>query len=330
MGLEVIGQKISSGLSSAKDKIKGAIKDISTESWTTESVLNKTPYNNDNYKFKLYIGGDFKNPITAYLPEQVAFSSSSNWEPFLPSLLDQIPLVGSALGNAQKTIDNSISAFGYQVNTRWAKIKSWKGNEAPTFSFDFQFNAYSSPLQEVVIPILRLLSLTMPSSKDGSALVEAPGPDIMKMFLKGASQGMASLAASGKAKTLGNLGGMNMGNTLQGLVRKGAKKAKSLSTGYEKSSFKKQHDKSIILQIGNFMRLKDIVLQSIHPKFDSMFYGEDGLPISAEASCTFLMLYPPTTTELAEWFTGVDSNRPITKTRWNGLNKSAIRKAVGV
>lgn len=321
-----LGQKITEGIDSAINRLEGAINDISAANWGTDNTLNKTPYNNDNYKLKIYIGGDFKNPITGYLPEQVSFSSVSKWSPFLQDLMNNIPIVGNVLGGAQKTIDTSISAFGYQVNSKWARLNSWHGNEPPTFSFDLQFNAYSSPLNEVILPILQLLSLTMPTTKPGSALVEAPGPDIAKMFLSQATEGINNLATSGQVQKLGGLASAEVGATMQSAVMTAASKLKSINTSYQNSSFKKDHDKSIILQIGNYMRLTDVVLQSIHPKFDSMFYGKSGLPISAEASCTFQMLYPPTVQDLASWFIGTDSNRPMRSEQ----SANSIRSAVGL
>ena len=282
----------------------------------------KPPFDNENYKLKIYIGSGEKgannsgitDPITAYLPEQVSFSSISNWAPFIPDLLGEIPGVGGFLSGIGKTVDNVTSGFGYQMNTRMTKIRAWKGNQAPTFSFDLQFNAIDSPFRNVLLPIIRLLSLTMPSADPNSAFVEAPGPDIMKQLVKsvsGFSASMASADNKNKIASIGNLANLSSStiNTINSGISSTNESIQSLVSKYNSSPLKKKSDNKITLQIGKYMIIENVVLTSIHPKIDSMFTFS-GEPVSAEASCTFELLYPPTTTDLANWFIGSDSNRP--------------------
>ena len=315
-----------------------------------ESDISR-PYNNPNYTLKIYIGDNGTNPITVYLPEQVTFSSISKWSPFIPDLLGQTPFFGNLLKGTLDTVDNFASGFGYQVNSRITKIKSWKGNEAPTFSFDFQFNAYESPLNEVVMPLLRLLALTMP--RNDGLMLEAPGPDLMRIIASTTLNALDSVAkntkTTDKVESLVNTGissatgaanramstlglSVNIPETkvdLQKTLRdlnsaENRATLKSIAEGNNKF-INKSTNESITLQLGKYMTIKNVVLTSIHPKIDSMFYGPSGLPVSAEASATFELLYPPTRDELYQWFTGADSNRPNRST----AAREAIAKTIG-
>lgn len=333
------------------DSVKGFAKDKWGLTDKLESDISR-PYNNPNYNLKIYIGDKCTDPITVYLPEQVTFSSISKWSPFIPDLLGQTPLFGSVLKGAVETVDNFASGFGYQVNSRITKIKSWKGNEAPTFSFDFQFNAYESPLNEVVMPLLRLLSLTMPRNR--GLMLEAPGPDLMRIIARTTLNALDSLAAdtsiSDKATGLANkgisavTGAINYGSSALGFSKNLTSKTvditgalrnlnseknravlKSIAEGNNKL-INKDTNEAITLQIGKYMTVQNVVLTSIHPKIDSMFYGPSGLPVSAEASATFELLYPPTREELYQWFTGADSNRPHRSTAAQTAISSVIKR----
>lgn len=237
-------------------------------------TIGRDPY----YEIQIIINGRVNEPmIHAYLPEQVAMSSESTWEPILGS-----GILGSTIDGIS-SLAGAGKVTGYQVNPLFQSICGWQGNSPLTWSFDLQFNAIDDPVTDVLTPIITLLELTMPVDL-GQGLVQAPGPNAINILNK---------ALQNTKPIVG----------VTSLVNEFTKRANSMQ---ETLGNRSGSEESCTVKIGNFMVLRDVVITSVSPRFDTQFHK--GLPISAEATVDFKMMYAGTRDILNSIFT-TRSNR---------------------
>jgi hypothetical protein len=127
--------------------------------------------------------------IIAVLPEEFTLSTASTWNPLLNDMAkNALGQLLSGLGSGIKDIAQAVSgvsplgvAFTQQV---------WESTSPVEFRLPLQFNAVYDAEMEVMFPIMRLLSLTLPSTDQNIASsiginfstnyapLKAPGPTL--------------------------------------------------------------------------------------------------------------------------------------------------------
>lgn len=237
-------------------------------------IIGRDPY----YEIEILINGRVNEPVIhAYLPEQIAMSSESSWEPIMGS-----GLIGRGLEGINEVVSAGKTS-GYQVNPLFQTICGWQGNSPLTWSFDLQFNAVNDPITDVLNPIITLLELTMPTDL-GQGMVQAPGPNAINILNKALQNSKPIAVISSAINTL----------------------TESANAAQKKYGGRGGSEESCTVKIGNFMVLQDVVITSVSPRFDTQFHN--GLPISAEATVDFKMMYAGTRDILKDMFS-IRSNR---------------------
>jgi hypothetical protein len=123
--------------------------------------------------------------IIAVLPEEFAINTSSMWAPLLNSMAQQI--IGSALGGAFNTVGDVAKLAGISLAGTALTQLVWESTTPIEFRLPLTFNAVYDSQTEVMLPIMQLLSMTLPSSVGGDSVntnvnnwlpLRAPGPNI--------------------------------------------------------------------------------------------------------------------------------------------------------
>jgi len=125
--------------------------------------------------------------IIAVLPEEFAISTSSSWAPLLNSITQQ--LLGSAFGGKLGTFNTVAQMAGYGIAGTGFTQLVWESTTPIEFRLPLIFNAVYNSQTEVMLPIMKLLSLTLPSTvgpNDAAIALDidrwlplrAPGPNL--------------------------------------------------------------------------------------------------------------------------------------------------------
>ena len=106
--------------------------------------------------------------VEAWLPEEVNLDISATYEPpFAQGLNGMMPGIGAAA-----------KALGVNLTTQAMSAQVWQGGSDVQFSLTLVFQAETNSYTDVILPIKKLLQLTMPKDPTGGGLLEAPGPHV--------------------------------------------------------------------------------------------------------------------------------------------------------
>lgn len=247
--------------------------------------------------------------VEAWLPETLANDINASYEaPFAQGLNQAAPDLGAFA-----------RFLGVNLTTQALTAQVWQGGGFIEFSIPFVLQAETSAAADVMEPILKLYSLTMPKDPSGGGLLRAPGPriDINKLAARtgdaAADLGRqlastASDVASGLGKVASNLLGTksftdatagvvnnDTGFTSQVLDR-ADNAAKTVSTALVNSVVN-----NISLHLGQFMYFPSVVITDVNPTFDVVL-AEDKNPTRATVNVNFRTFYVPTDQDLKTMF----------------------------
>lgn len=124
----------------------------------------------ENENYKVFIKQAGGGEVEAYVPETFQLSVNSAFgQPF-----------GQGLNNS--TIGTLSKIWGVALTSQSMTAQIWEGTQPIEITLELELVAESSPKNEVLEPIKKLLAMTMPSRGAAGSLLEPPGPkykDIM-------------------------------------------------------------------------------------------------------------------------------------------------------
>ena len=124
--------------------------------------------------------------FSGYTPPTFSISLSSNWNaPFSDtSILDKAAeMTGS---NTLGTVSSGVKLGGGSTMLKLLSAQYWTGPSYLTLDLPIILDAYTSTKEEVVDPLVQLLSLCAPSEGTGGLLIP-PGPSPAASIVNGAS-----------------------------------------------------------------------------------------------------------------------------------------------
>ena len=225
-------------------------------------------YNKNYSVFITKNGTDGTDPVAIELtiPETFTLTVSSTFDqPFSQGASD------SKLGTATKVLS------GRALTSQAMSAQVWSGSSPISMSMDFQLLAQHSSVNDVHTIIEQLLTLAMPSGKNG--LLKPPGPvyaeDVAGKVVSGIED-MMSAADSGNSDA----------------ATTESPEMPAVPAG------------TTSLEIGSYLLLDSIAIESVSPTWSSLF-DKNGLPIRADVSIAFKTYYMPVVEDLQTMFKGV-------------------------
>ena len=237
--------------------------------------------------------------VEAWMPETLAMDVNATYEAPFAQGLNQ---VNESLG--------AIARFlGVNLTTQALTAQIWQGGAFIEFSLPLIFQADSSAAYDVMEPIKKLFSLTMPKDPEGGGLLEAPGPRID--FNK-----LASNARENGGQVLNQL----LSTTTSSISNPGqmldsAKEAVSNPTGFTQKTLNTANEgakavsKSIVasvknnisLYLGQFLYFPSVVITDVNPTYDVVL-SRDKNPMRATVNINFRTFYMPTDRDISIMF----------------------------
>lgn len=219
-----------------------------------------------NYTLRLW--NDQELIFEHWLPESFGFELASEWiAPYANTAADAIN--GTGVGGPIAHV--GAASFGITPRNRYTTMQFWQGSSPVSLSFRLQFRAEADAAREVVYPILLLASISSPAEEPSTGVLLAP----------------ATAHAIDAAEVLKSA--IDLGNALVGNG--------PLPTGVSGIGG------DLHLQIGDFLRIKDVFIKSISPVFQTRFESR-GLPIEADLDIVFETRFTPTVQDIESWFIG--------------------------
>jgi len=147
---------------------------------------------NRNYLIRIWGQDENKTPvdIIAAAPEEFSLDVSSDWQPLLSGMGDQMLERLGKTGAAARATERVANMTGYTFQNTFMTQQVWNSTSPIELRIPIKFNAVYNARSEVTTPILRLLSLCLPSEifdTSGSTIgdyieqflpLHAPGPTI--------------------------------------------------------------------------------------------------------------------------------------------------------
>jgi hypothetical protein len=227
-----------------------ALSSASPSGTATNSGIITT---NPNYQITLTQNGT-NLMVVGNAPQDFELNLHNNYVDLL-TLLN--PLLGGggtggALLSAAKTTADVVTNVATLTGTslsRIATVQIWTGTTPLSFTIPISFRAFSSPLNDVIQPLLTLIQMGSPTDGGGglgTAILNSPGPSLVDM---------------GKAITANPSG--TVSSWLSGL------------------------NKAITMQMGSNMVVPGLVIEGLHIKWGMRADRATGLPVAAEATVSF-------------------------------------------
>lgn len=167
-------------------------------------------------------------------------------------------------------------AAGISFQNQFLTFKTWHGSSYLSLSLPMVFQAETNPVTDVILPVVKLMGLSMPS-KGPMGMFRPPGPsavDIQTLIKK-----LSSMTTSSTIK-------------------------KDLSTVQSYASSIEGGGEDIAVNLGNYLDIPGIIIEKVVPKFSSSF-DRYGNPIRAEVTVSFSTWTIPNREDLYSYFTAV-------------------------
>lgn len=209
------------------------------------------------YRLHIYnAAGTIK--FTGYIPEDFNFSLASTWSSPMAalSMSDSSNATAAAIGATAKFAGGS-------TMHKLATARVWDAPQYLTLELPIFLDAYHSTEEEVIGPMVQLLSMAAPDEIGG--LLIPPGPAPAKEVLNAVME-MASDAV-----------GTRIG-----------------------SEFDSQE--SFTVRLGNFFAMSPAIITNVSGSGDSAFEDGSGNPISADFMLTVESYFAVTRKDLLKWF----------------------------
>lgn len=249
------------------------VEDLSASSLGSGNNMDGAAY------YKVYIvaateHGDNIN-ITADGPESFSFDTSVDYDtPYKNTGEDIIHAAANKmhLGGVADMATKAATASGTKLFTQALTAKVWSGAGMTRLSVPLIFQVEDDPEQDVLLPLMQLMYLSMPREEKVGGFLSGPGPrfDLSKAMDEAGSGVMQLLTGSSEKsdgfwktakKVAGNLvstATSAVGAPIKTTIESANKTASILSNGI-KNSVKNQ----ISVQIGTSFRLESVVITSV-------------------------------------------------------------------
>lgn len=237
-------------------------------------------------------GSNAPKKFTGWLPENISYSMSSQFEsPFKP-FLDN----GIATGMRMMGLSAMASSMTAQV---------WSGTDTPEIQLECKVYAEEDPLKEIRRPVLDLLSMVTPEESNASntmtgGMLLPPGPRLNTEAILGSTVKYMKESGNSTSSTIGS-GIENGYNAISGST---LDTSKSLNGNPLKASSLLEQGvitKQISVSIGEFMYFRSVVVTEVSCDFPVQIHYKTGWPMSVTLGITFKPLFLPTTTEHEYW-----------------------------
>jgi hypothetical protein len=132
---------------------------------------------NPNYLMNI-VCDDPAVDVVANLPEELNLAAHSNWQPIFPvtTIAGIAAQYGGLSGNLASRLAQ-VSGYNFMVqNLSW---QIWDGTDPLEFSVSVLFDAYTSAMNDVLIPMTALESLALPYTQNTPGVLYPPGPNII-------------------------------------------------------------------------------------------------------------------------------------------------------
>jgi hypothetical protein len=264
--------------------------------------------------------------VEAWMPETIGMDVNATYEaPFQQGLGAMAGLEG---------LSSMARFLGMSMTIQAVTAQVWQGGAFIEFTIPFIFQAETNAAQDVMLPIQRLLSLTMPKDPQGGGLLEAPGPriditkkvngqDVDAVGVLKSSLGAVGTVVSEVGSTLASLVDPSktvvssaisgIGNSVKGLNEP----AKALSTALVNRVVN-----NISLYLGKFLYLPSVVITDVSPTYDVVI-SNDGNPMRAMVNVGFRTFYLPTSNDIEIMFPGTAGLAQTTYNKSGGANTAA-------
>lgn len=241
--------------------------------------------------------------VQAPMPEAFMFDTEASFNAPLPQ------------GFGSAVINDVTSAFGTRLVVQALTAQIWQGSSSAELSMELDFHTETDPVNDVRVPLLNLLKMTMPSISSTTGLLNSPGPQLdlsalgslAKDALKGTGQAVSNVGGAAIDATknawnnaknnLGNnpptQGNLNNSNTTtndgnNANVNSSLNKNPELGTAaYWKTQIKNQ----ISIQIGNYLFFDSVIVTRVSQTFSSNFDAITGLPHHVRVNVGFRPLF---------------------------------------
>lgn len=243
--------------------------------------------------------------VDAWLPDTVQLDVNARYDaPFAQGLGDMFPTLG-----------NMARFAGLTLTTQALTTQVWQGGSEFSFSLPLIFQAENSDISDVMIPIKKLLKLTMPKDPTKGGLLEAPGPHLdSETFQREAGPAMKTIATdtlSGAASAIGS-----PIDTFKSLSSDALGKAKNAANTVARpisQAIVNSVKNNISLYIGRFQYFPSVVITDVSPTFDVVI-GPNNNPVRASVIVQFKTFYTPTDDDIEDMFPSAKDGSSLSQT----------------
>lgn len=251
--------------------------------------------------------------IEAWLPETLATDVNAAYEaPYAQGLNQMSPNLGAMA-----------RFLGVNLTTQALTAQIWQGGGFIDMSIPFIFQVDSSAAEDVLEPLKKLYTLTMPKDPSGGGLLRAPGPriDIDRLLertgdtVKDLGTGLLGLLSDGGSSGLDfakSLAGLNdstssVNSNRTGFAKKAIDRADEAARTVSKAIVNSVTN-NISLYLGQFLYFPSVVITDVNPTFDVVLTN-DMNPGRLTVNVNFRTFYTPTDRDIEIMFPRTASRR---------------------
>jgi hypothetical protein len=258
--------------------------------------------------YKAFIVAQEQNILVeAWLPETVMVDINATYEaPFAQGL--------GSIG-ALQGISEFARYIGLSMTTQAMTAQVWQGGAFIEFSMPLIFQAEDSAGNDVMVPIMNLMRLTMPKEPTAGGFLQAPGPRIDPKKL--AQNGIDSF---NDAFTLARDAANRVNSSQVNSPTDTSKTAVSRLSDFAASGYAKANEvaktlsnrlvnsvsNNISLYIGQFQYFASVVITDVSPTYDVVL-AADKNPLRATVNVNFRTFFIPTDQDIESMFPSAKS-----------------------
>lgn len=297
---------------------------LSTTTSDIDKRTGRTPRTLKELAYKAYVvaqeaeyQGEKGIIVEAWLPETLSTDVNAAYEaPYAQGLNQMSPDLGAMA-----------RFLGVNLTTQALTAQIWQGGGFIDMSIPFIFQVESNAAEDVLEPLKKLYSLTMPKDPSGGGLLRAPGPRIdIDRLLERTGDNAKDLGVN-LAKTAGGVF-VTAGRAVSNLVGYGTQLNDSTTTvnsnptGFSTNvldpadqaakavsrSIVNSVTNNISLYLGQFLYFPSVVITDVNPTFDVVLTN-DMNPARLTVNVNFRTFYTPTDRDIEIMFPRTASRR---------------------
>lgn len=198
--------------------------------------------------------------FSGYVPEDFNISLASNWvAPFAGMGLSDVP----GANNRAVGVDRTLKFSGYSSLHKLVSARVWESPQYLTLELPIFLDAYHSTQEEVMDPMVQLLSMAAPDEIGG--LLIPPGPAPAKEVLNAAMNAVTDVTGVGHAQEFDS-------------------------------------QEAFTVRLGTFFAMSPAIITNVSASGDCAFEDSTGHPIAADFMVTVESYFAVTRKDLQAWF----------------------------